>query len=174
VLGELLPAEFPGVDLRPGAIELREAPRIEVQLPLVNVTGLQVDMNMGVLGVLMDDGDGSRLRERAVQVLLGHPPRPLGLDSSLEGEHRPVVGADLPMSTSPWSAPLVLLRLAAELLQVVPQLPIRAGVSHVLGIVPNEDRLPVALRRHRARDIAGVGGARPCAPGGEAGEDPGH
>lgn len=173
VLGKLLPAEFPRVDLRPDMIQVPEPPGIEVQLTVVDVAGLQVNMDVGVCGVLVDRGDHPRRGEGASQILIGHRAGFRRLDVLLEGEHRSVVGARL-TAAAPRPAQLVRLPLGAVLLQLVPQLAVVGGVADVLRVVPRQDCLPIARRRRRPGDVARMSRAGAGAANGETGEDASH
>jgi len=174
VLDQLLLAIGAGVHFCPRVIEAFVAVPVNVQLAIVAVAGLEMDVDMRVVGILMHRGECSGRGEGPLQVVLSEISRLAGRDVLLEGEHQSVVGARLTMAAPPGSSLLVFLLLPAVVGQVVAQFAVVASLAGVLRVVPGEDRLPIALRRRRPRDVAGVRPAAADAPFRKAHEHAAH
>lgn len=80
--GQVAP-ELAAVNLGPGAIEIPIPLVVEVQLAAVDVARLQVDVDVGVVGVLVDDRQGAGIGEGTLQVFVGQLARPRGVEPLL-------------------------------------------------------------------------------------------
>jgi hypothetical protein len=69
MLLQLLRPILPGVERRPALVQPLVVPLPQVQLVVLAVPGLQVQMHVGMLRVLMHRRQRSRLREVPLQIL---------------------------------------------------------------------------------------------------------
>lgn len=174
VLDQLLLAIGAGVDLRPRVIEALVTVPVEVQLAIVDVAGLEVDVDMCVGGILMHRGECSGRGEGPLQVVLSEISCLAGSDVLLEGEHHPVVGARLAVPAAKGPGEFAIFLLPAILLQLVAQLPVVAGIAHVIGVVARQEGLGIAPCCRGTGDVASMRTTRPVPASGEAHEDAGH
>jgi hypothetical protein len=149
VLLELLPAECPRVDLRPRLVEPAVGAAVEVQLAVVDVARLDVQVDVGVVGVLVHGRDRAGIGELALEVLVGQVTRLVRLDLPLERQHPPVVRPRLaPAAARPLE--LVGLLLLGVLLQPVAQVAVVLGLAHLRGVVAGRNRVAVPAGRPAA------------------------
>jgi hypothetical protein len=66
-----------------------------MNLLAIDLPGIDPDVNVGLLGVAMNDREGSTARELALQPLLGHAEGSLVRNVPLETRRHPVVGSRL-------------------------------------------------------------------------------
>jgi len=119
VRDQLLLAIGAGVDLRPRVIEASVAVPVNVQLAIVAVAGLEMDVDMRVVGILMHRGECSGRGEGPLQIVLSEIACLAGSDVLLEGEHQPVVRPGL-AATASRPLEFIVLLLPAILLHLVP------------------------------------------------------
>lgn len=170
--GQVAP-ELAAVDVGPRSIQIAITLVVEVELALVDVARLQVDVDMGVVGILVDNGQGARAREGAVQVLVGQVSRPHGGDPLLARHDNLVIGARLAVA-APALPQFVLLALPGVSLQVIAEFVVVAGIEDVLREVSGQDRMVVMPGGRPARDVVDIGRARAATTDRDADEDPAH
>jgi len=129
----------------------------------LDVTSLNVDVDVGVVRVLVDGGDGFGVRKLAIKPLVGHVSRLVGIDALLKRQDCLVVGPSL-AATAARPFQLVGFPLLAVLLQLVAQLVVVLGVAHFVWIVAEENGVTVFQRGGRARDVAALAPLPPGCP----------
>ncbi len=75
VLRQLLGAVLPRIDCRPLLIQPLVGVPVEVQLVIVHIPRLEMHVGVGMLGVLVDGGQGAGVGEGLLQVVASQVPR---------------------------------------------------------------------------------------------------
>ena len=103
-------AKLAAVDFGPLVAQVLVVLAAEMELVAVGVAGLHVDVDVRMFRVLVDSGDGSGVRELAVEVLVRHFAGAIGFDLFLEGEDHAIVRPLLAIAALGFGKLLVLLK----------------------------------------------------------------
>jgi hypothetical protein len=118
VFDGLVAAKLPPIQLGPFAIQVSVRLPIEMEFVILSVSRLEMDVVVGVLGVLVNSRGCTRSGKRAFQVVVCHGSRFVGWDAFFEGENDSVMRARGALATTAGPCELVLLLLAGVFLQV--------------------------------------------------------
>ena len=163
VLSQFFPPELARVDRPPGRIQAPELALAEVEFVTGHEARLQVEVDVRVVGVVVETSGGPGVGKVLLQKLARQPESLIGAHLSLEGESAPVVRARLPATPAP-RRQLVLFPLPVILDDVLAQLVVVLRFPDVGRVVVQVDRSFVTARRTQARDVARVLGGRSAPP----------
>lgn len=158
--------ELAPVNFRPTLVEAAVGLFPELHLAAVGLTGGHLDVDVGVVGVAVERGHGSGLREVLRQVSAHHLLRLRVADLPVERIDEAVVRPGLAAAPAR-PRQLVLFELAHVFAQVRGSLlvaQLRPLALDVTGDVASPDALLLLLRRPLARDVADVRAGAPAAP----------
>lgn len=169
------PSELAPVDFGPLLVQTAVGLFLELHLAIVRLPGGDLDVNVCVVGIAVERGDGASFREVLCEMLAHHLLRFLIAHFSVEGVEQAIMRPEFALPLT-WLRQLIFFKLAHILMQINRAFFVARILVFGVGILRDilcPDALLLLLRRPLARDVADVCASAPAVPD-THGEDDAH